>query len=266
MDFTYHNIGFDLKQLIEVLHCDLQVTIHKGLVKVQADILEAIANFIDNFHIKVTTLSAPQVCALLDHMHARRAGSHSFLAVVRWGTTLLRPESLLQNGPTELLQSFNRLPDHQTGIERDSTHPTQLEIEVDHSSKVLRTHLVDVTSDPALMLDFRCGIENVPTIELSREEAVLLYLPLKGNIAYDPEDDLEMPTTALGHSSCQQTVCDESFSSVAPPHTGSGVTPATSSASALRTIPTSLLATDKQDDSPQSIGPDVKGEQDPNSH
>ena len=63
-----------------------------------------------------------------------------------------------------------------------------------------------------------------------------------------------MPTTALGHSSCQQTVCDESFLSVAPPHTGSGVASATSSASALRIIPTASLATDKRELSPQSIG------------
>ena len=163
----------------------------------------------------------------------------------------MRPESFLQNGPTQLLQSFfDRLPDHQTDIERGSTHPTQLEIEVDHFSKVLQTHLVDVTLDPALMLDFRCGIENVPTINLTREKAVLRYLPLKGNIADNLEDDLEVPTTALGHLSHQQTVRDESFSSVAPPHTGSGAAPATSSASALRIIPTALLVTDKQEFSP----------------
>ena len=138
MEFAYCNICFDLKQLIEVPHCDLQVTIHEGLVKVQADILEAIANFVDNFHIKVITLSAPQVCILLDHMHARHAGSHTFLATVWWDTTLMRPESFLWNGPTQLLQSFfDRLPDHQTDIERGSTHPTQLEIKVDHFSKVL---------------------------------------------------------------------------------------------------------------------------------
>ena len=62
--------------------CDLQVAIHEGLVKVQDDILEAIVNFIDNFHITVMMLSASQMHALLDHMHARCAGSHSFLAAV----------------------------------------------------------------------------------------------------------------------------------------------------------------------------------------
>ena len=80
------------------------------------------------------------------------------------------------------------------------------------------------------------------------------YPPLKGNIADDPEDNLEVPTTALCHSSHQQTVHDELFSSVAPPHTGSGVASATSSASALRIISTASLATDKQEFSPQAIG------------
>ena len=105
---------------------------------------------------------------------------------------------------------------------------------------------MDVTSDPALMLDFRCGIKNIPTIDLTAEEAVLCYPSPKGNIADNPEDDLEVPTTALGHSSHQQTVCDESFLSVAPSHNDSAVAPATSSALALRIIPTASLSTDKQ--------------------
>ena len=80
---------------------------------------------------------------------------------------------------------------------------------------------MEATSDPALMLNFKSGIENVPTINLTREEAVLHYPPLKGNIADDLEDDHDASTTALGHSSHQQTVHDESFSTVAPSHTGS---------------------------------------------
>ena len=113
------NVSFDLKQHIRVLCCDLQVVIHKGLTEVQDDILETIASF------TITMLSAPQVHALLDHMHARHAGSHSFLAAVQCGTTLMRMESFLKNGPAKLLQSFfNRLPDHQINIERGSTHPT----------------------------------------------------------------------------------------------------------------------------------------------
>ena len=216
-------------------------------MEVQADILKVIPNFVDNFHIKVTTLSVPQVCALLDHIHARCAGSHSFLAAIWQGTTLTRPESFLWNGPTQLLQSFfDRLPDHQTDIKRGLTHPTQMESKVDHFSKALWTLMVDVTSDPALMLDFKSEIKGIPTIDLTGEKAVLHYPSLKGNIAQDPEDDLDAPTTAFGHSSHQHAPRDESLSSVAPLHAGSGGTLATSSASVLRNIPTASLVIDKQ--------------------
>ena len=138
LDFTNQNVGFELKQPIRVLCSDLQVAIHEGLIKVQDDLLEAIANFTNNFPISITMLSAFQVCALLDHMYARCAGSHSFLAAVRCGTTLTRTESFLKNHPAKLLQSFfNRLPDHQIDIERGSIHPTGLEMEVNHFSSVL---------------------------------------------------------------------------------------------------------------------------------
>ena len=50
----------------------------------------------------------------------------------------MRTESFLGNSPTELLQSFfNWLPDPQIDIERGSTCPTKLEVEVNHFSKVL---------------------------------------------------------------------------------------------------------------------------------
>ena len=150
LDFSYQNVCFDLKQLIGVLHCDLQVAIHEGLIKVQDDLLEVIANFADNFHITVTMLSAPQACALLDHMCARCASSHSFLAAIRHSTTLIRTESFLKNSPTKLLESFfDRLPDHQIDIERGSAHSMDLEMEVNHFSRVLQTHLVDMTPNPA---------------------------------------------------------------------------------------------------------------------
>ena len=42
MDFAYRNIIFDMKQLVEVLRCDLQVTI-------QTELLKTIAVFIDHF-------------------------------------------------------------------------------------------------------------------------------------------------------------------------------------------------------------------------
>ena len=217
LDFAYRNISLNIKQLIRVLCCDLQVAIHEGLAKVQDDILEAIANFTDNFHITVTMLSVPQMCALMDHLHARHASSHFLLAAVRHGTTLMRTESFLENGPAKLLQSFfNRLPDHQINIERDSTHPTDLKMEVNHFSRVLQTHLVDVTSNPTLMLDFNCGVEGILTNNLTKEVKVR-YLPHQGNIAEDPEDDIEMPTAAPGPSTCQPTTHGGLSKTPAPP-------------------------------------------------
>ena len=110
--------------------------------------------------------------------------------------------------------------------------------------------MVDATSDPALMLNFKSRIKGIPTIDLTGEEAVLHYPPLKGNIAQDPKDNLDVPTTACGHSSHQQTVHDESFSSEAPMHTDSGDAPAMPSASVLRNIPTASFVMDKQEFSP----------------
>ena len=113
--------------------------------------------------------------------------------------------------------------------------------------------MVDVTSNPALMLDFKSGIKGIPIINLTGKEVVLHYPPLKGNIAQDPKDDLDTPTTALSHSSHHHTVCDASFSSVAPLHAGPGGAPAMSSASVLRNIPTASFVIDKQGFSPKSI-------------
>ena len=153
----------------------------------------------------MTMLSTPQVCALLNHMHARHAGSHSFLAAVRCGTTLTRTESFLKNGPAKLLQSFfDRLPDHQINIERGLTHPTDLEMEVNHFSSMLQTHLVDITLNPTLMLNFDCGV-GVPTIDLTKDEIEVRYPPHNGNIAEDLEDDMEMQTAVPNPSTHQPT-------------------------------------------------------------
>ena len=159
-----------MKQLIEVLHCDLQVTIHQGLIEAQADILEAIAGFVDNFHIEVMTLSAPQVHALLDYMHAHHAGSNSFLAAIKWGTTSVRLESFLS--------------DSQMSLARGLKQPTKLEQEVNKFATALWTHIVHMASDPALMLNFKSQIPDITTIDLTGNEAVIEYRPLRGNIAW----------------------------------------------------------------------------------
>ena len=194
------------------------MAIHEGLIEVQDDLLEVIANFTDNFHITVTMLSAPQVHALLDHMCAKCAGSHSFLAAVSHGTTLTRTESFLKNSPTKLLHSFfDRLPDHQINTERGSTHPTDLEMEVNHFSRILQTHIVDMTLNPALMLDFNCRVKSVPMVDLTKDEVEVRYPPLQGNIAEDPEEDLEMLAPAPGPSTHQPAIHNVSSKALIPP-------------------------------------------------
>ena len=70
VDFSYKNICFHMKQLVEVLHGDLQVIIQHGLIETQEDILEAVETFVDSFHIKLSSLSPPQVNTLLNYTHA----------------------------------------------------------------------------------------------------------------------------------------------------------------------------------------------------
>ena len=82
-------------------------------------------------------------------------------------------------------------------IERGLTHLTDLEMEANHFSSVLQTCLVDITLNPTLMLNFDCGVEGVPTIDLTKDEIEVHYPPHRGNIAEDLEDDMEMPTTVL---------------------------------------------------------------------
>ena len=127
-------------------------------------------------------------------------------------------KSFLENGPAKLLQSvFNRLPDYQIDIERGSTCPTDLEMEVNHFSSVLQTCLVDVTSNPTIMLNFDCGVEGVPTIDLTKDEIKVPYPLHKGNIAEDPEDDMEMPTAVSGPLTHQPTTHAGSLKTPAPP-------------------------------------------------
>ena len=113
--------------------------------------------------------------------------------------------------------------------------------------------MVDTTSDPALMLNFKSEIRGIPTIDLTGEEAVLHYPPLRGNITQDLEDYIDAPTTAPNHSSHQHAVCDEPFPSFTPSHSGSGGIPAVPSTSALRSIPTDFLIIDKKGFIPKSI-------------
>ena len=94
--------------------------------------------------------------------------------------------------------------------------------------------MVDTTSDPALMLNFKSKIGGIPTINLTGEEAIMHYPPLRCNITQDLEDNLDAPTTA-------------------PSHTSSGGAPAVPSPLVLRSIPTDSLIINKKEFSPKSI-------------
>ena len=76
---------------------------------------------------------------------------------------------------------------------------------------------MDVTSNPTLMLDFNCGIKGIPMIDLTKDKIEVHYPPHQGNIADDPEDDVEMPTTVPGPSTHQRTAHGESSKTSALP-------------------------------------------------
>ena len=67
------------------------------------------------------------------------------------------------------------------------------------------------------MLDFNCGVRGIPTIDLTKDEVEVHYPLHKGNIAEDPEDDMEMPTAASGPSAHQPTDHAGSSKTPAPP-------------------------------------------------
>ena len=82
MDFAFCNITFDLKQLIEVLRCDLQVTIQEGLMETQTELLETVASFVHTSKPKWSLFSPPQMHALLDHLCTRWAGGQVLLDTI----------------------------------------------------------------------------------------------------------------------------------------------------------------------------------------
>ena len=171
MDFAFCNITFDIKQLVEVLRCDLQVTIQEGLMETQTELHETVVSFIDHFQTEMITLSPPQMHALLDHLCIRQAGGQVLLDAIHQGNTLTQPESFLDKGLSHLLQSFfDALPDHQVTIKKGSTVPTQLEVKVNNAA-------TDVCANPTLMLNLEPTIIGVTTINLTRDEAIIKYPP-----------------------------------------------------------------------------------------
>ena len=67
------------------------------------------------------------------------------------------------------------------------------------------------------MLNFDCGVEGVPTINLTTDEVKVHYPPHRDNIAEDPEDDMEMPTAVPGPLTCQPTTHAGLLKTPAPP-------------------------------------------------
>ena len=148
-----------MKQLVEVLRCDLQVTIQEGLRETQTELLVTIAGFIDHLQMEMITPSPPQMHALLDHRRTRRVGGQALLDAIRHGNTSTQPESFLDKGPAHLPQSFfDYLPDHQVDIKKGLTALTQIEIEVNNAAATLRTRMTDVCADPALMLNLEPSV------------------------------------------------------------------------------------------------------------
>ena len=81
------------------------------------DLLEVIGGFVDQFQTEITTLSPPQMHALLDHLHTRWGGGQALLDAIRQGETSTQPESFLQNSPSQLLLNFySSLLNHQINI------------------------------------------------------------------------------------------------------------------------------------------------------
>ena len=85
-------------------------------METQMELLETIGGFVDHFQSEMTTLSPPQMHALLDHLWTRHGSSQALLDAIQRGETSTQPESFLQNGPSQLLQDF--LLDHQINIQK----------------------------------------------------------------------------------------------------------------------------------------------------
>ena len=101
-----------------------------------------------------------------------------------------RPESFLQNGPSQLLLDFySALPDHQINIHQESIALSCFKVEVDNAVAVLKAQMVNVCSNSALMLNFMPSVQGVTYIDLTQEEDTLKMPPFKGNITSAQKDD-----------------------------------------------------------------------------
>ena len=179
-----------MKQLIEVLRCDLQVIIQKGLMKTHTELLKTVASFVNHFKMEMVNLFPPQMHVLLDHFHTRWAGGQALLHAIHQGNTSTQPESFLDKGPSHLLQPFfDALPDHQLTIKKGSTVPTQLEVKVNNVTTALQTRMTVICADPTLIMNCKPTVIGVTTINLTSDKVIIKYPPERGNITAAQRDD-----------------------------------------------------------------------------
>ena len=144
--------------------------------------------------------------ALLNHLCTRRGGGQAFLEAIHRGEASTRPESFLQGGPSKLLLDFySFLPDHQINIPRRSTALSSFKAEVDNTAASLKAQMVDVYSNPALMLNFTPSIPGVAYVDLT-QQVMLNFTPSIPGVAYfdlTQEVDLSAPTEREHHTTLE---------------------------------------------------------------
>ena len=64
-------------------------------METQMELLETIGGFVGHFQSEMTTLSPPQMHALLDHLWTRHGGGQALLDAIQRGETSTRPELAL---------------------------------------------------------------------------------------------------------------------------------------------------------------------------
>ena len=67
-------------------------------------------------------------------------------------------------------------------IQKGSTVPTQLEVEVNNAATTLQTCMTDICADPTLILNLEPTVIGVTTIDLTSDEAIIKYPHERGNI------------------------------------------------------------------------------------
>ena len=120
----------------------------------------------------MATLSPPQMHALFDHLHTIWGGGQALFDVIHQGETSTRPESFLQNGPSQLLLDFYlALPDHQINIHQELTALSCFEIEVDNAA--LDSH--GSLCSPQYEFSHTPAINLIPTVIFLRCGEVTLH-------------------------------------------------------------------------------------------